>query len=647
VRRRATPRTIALAGAVLFLLGGAGCAYFNTLHNARAKFDEAQLVKDRAEPDRTEITKQEETLYTESFEKAARVVKYWPDSKWVDDALLLMGKASFEKGDYSTALRKFDEILTFFPDSDLRSEALVNKARTQVVTRELGAALETIDLASAGESKEWRGDIAYLKGVVSQERAFPEEALASFTEVVEEHEDSPFFADAGMRAGEIAMEAGDPMLAASFYERVRRDARTPEERYRGGMKQGEALIEAGEWKAAEDTFHDVAKASSREDERSVALLERGKAVAASGNEKRARELWTEILEKHPRREGAAGAQLELARLVDETGDLEAAREQYDLVKEQGTGHPAWQEASARIEQIDRVLALREEIASEDEPEPERKRFLLAEQLLEDIGDTEGAMQEYSSLAADEFGTEWGAKALYAQAWVAENRMQRPDSAETLLHRLANYYSGTEVDAFARRRLGYPVWNVEIVEPPRVIYIRPEGEESTPTEIARDLVPPRDVPLPPGVSRVVVWARLHLTDDGTVERVKIVKSGGEEFDAAVREAAEASSFLPPDEGGPAITVLEYRFPPERAAPGEDAAEPSAAERDATLEATDAAAAAAADSLGVLTTEGRGASLPPTPEAIADSLRAAADSARAASRPPSPRLRGRELDSDSPD
>jgi TolA-binding protein len=107
---------------VIGLAAGAftgGCAYFNTLHNANAKFAEAQDIKKRADPERNDISNQEKTLYQESFEKAAKVVKYYPDSKWVDDALLLMGRASFEKGEYSTALRKFDEILVFYSESDL------------------------------------------------------------------------------------------------------------------------------------------------------------------------------------------------------------------------------------------------------------------------------------------------------------------------------------------------------------------------------------------------------------------------------------------------------------------------------------------------------------------------------------------------
>ncbi len=645
MRTGAARRTCALVGAALLLSGGGGvgCAYFNTLYNAKAKFAEAQVIKDRAELDREKITKQEEKLYADAFDGAANVVRNWPDSKWVDDALLLMGQASHEKGDYSTALRKFDEILTIFSESELRAEALVNKGRTHIAAREYPQALEALGAARELDEEKWRADVIHLLGVVRHETDEHAEALVAFTEVVERHRGSLWLADAGMRAGEIALEDGDAELAVSFFERVRADGRTPEERFRGGMAKGEALVDLGEWKRAETTYGDVVSRSTDEEDQSNAELRRGEAVKASGDVDRAVEIWLEILERYPRREGAAGAQFAFAALADEAGDFEVAREQYDLIREQGTGHEIWQDASARMAEIDRVLELREKIESGEEPEPERDRYLLAEQLLERIGDTDGALAEYESLAADASGTEWGAKALYAQAWVLENRLDEADSADVLMHRLANYYSGTEVDASARRRFGYPVWTIEIIDPGRVIYVRPEGAEEGPQEIVRELVTPEPVALPEGTNRAQVWARIHIAEDGSAERVKIVKSVSEEIDAAVKAAAEASSFLPPDEGGPSITVIEYRFPPDDVAPGEDDVEPSADDRDAALEAIG----------GGLPP---GVSMPPSPadadsmgdgsvralRAVADSLKAVADSVAAADRSQPRKLRDRDFD-----
>jgi TonB family protein len=125
--------------------------------------------------------------------------------------------------------------------------------------------------------------------------------------------------------------------------------------------------------------------------------------------------------------------------------------------------------------------------------------------------------------------------------------------------LANEYSGTAVDAVARRRLGFPVWSVEKVQPSRIVYVRPEGRSEDVKEVVLERVEPREVPLPPGRTEVKVWVRVGLGRDGSVEDTKVVKSGGEEFDAACLEAARASRYLAPQDGGADITVVQYVFP----------------------------------------------------------------------------------------
>ncbi|NNE44892.1 MAG: TonB family protein [Gemmatimonadetes bacterium] len=537
-----------------------GCAYYNTLYNANAKFDEAQDQKRRADPEREKISPQEERLYTEAFEKAARVVKFYPESKWVDDALLLMGRSSFEKEDYSTALRKFDEILTFYPGSELTAEALLMKGRTLIETKDYDAGVAALTRAAELDHKDLRDDIAYFLGRVQEEKGNPDEALASYADLISRYRGSEWFAEAGMHAGEIEWDRGNYDGAVAYFEQVRRRAKEPEERYRGGLRKGDALLELGEWDRAKTTFHDVSKRTIRQEEQGNALLMKGKAAARSGNEAEAMEIFQEVITKYERQAAAGAAQLEIARMSDEAGDLEGALELYDLVKEQGTGHIAWQEASERRTEIQRVLDLRSAIEDEADPDREKNRYLLAEQLLEKIGDVDGAMAEYAALASDAQGTEWGAKALFAQAWIHENRLEEPQVADSLFFHLANYYSSGEVSAFARHRLGYPVWSVEKLDPPAPQFIRPEGD-SEPQEVMLERVEPENLPLPEGMTEIKVWVRVQVAEDGSVASARPAKSSGEDaFDEAAVAAAKASRFLSPNAGGPEFTVVEYTFPP---------------------------------------------------------------------------------------
>jgi TonB family protein len=584
---------VSRAGRLLGIVAAAcaaapSCAYYNTLYNARLKFAEAQDLARQADPEREKISPQEERLYTESFEKAARVVKFHPESKWVDDALLLMGRASFEKGDFSTALRKFDEVLTLYPESELIGETLLMKGRTLIEAKDYDAGTQALSRALEVNDEEFRDDVAYFLGVVQHERGEIDEALAAYAEVVNGYRKSEWFSEAGLAAGDIETERGRLEAAEGYFEKVRRHGPTLEDRYHGGMRKGEALLARGEYARARTTFRDVADRVVDQDDRGRALLMEGRAAAASGDADEARRIFRGILVDYEHREAAADAQLAMAEMQDEAGNLAEALAEYELVKEQGTGHPAWQKATARRTEIQRVLDLRSAVAESTEVDRDKNRFLLAEQLLERIGDVQGALAEYESLARESPESEWGARALFAQAWILEHRLDRPGAADTVFFTLANHHSGTEADAFARRRLGYPVWRVEEVDTPPVQFLREESDEA-PKETVLSRVEPRAVPLPAGVDQVKVWIRVHVGPDGAAADAKVAKSGGAEFDEAALEAAKASRFLAPSDGGPEYTVMEFEFP-SRPAPAGD--EPSAAERDAMLDARDAAADSAA-------------------------------------------------------
>jgi outer membrane protein assembly factor BamD (BamD/ComL family) len=91
----------------LVMLGGLSCAYFNSLYNARKKFREAEKENRQAieENNRPQTQK-----YNSAIESAARLLQNYPDSKWADDALLLMGKSYYRIQQYNRAERKFEEL---------------------------------------------------------------------------------------------------------------------------------------------------------------------------------------------------------------------------------------------------------------------------------------------------------------------------------------------------------------------------------------------------------------------------------------------------------------------------------------------------------------------------------------------------------
>src|SRR4030065_1163703 len=85
-----------------------GCVYYNTFYQAQNNFEKAEQARKKARDPNAPFPS---ANYTEAIKKASKVLEFHPKSKWVDDALLLIGKAYYYQGEYLKAERKFRELI--------------------------------------------------------------------------------------------------------------------------------------------------------------------------------------------------------------------------------------------------------------------------------------------------------------------------------------------------------------------------------------------------------------------------------------------------------------------------------------------------------------------------------------------------------
>ena len=78
------------------------CAYFNTFYNAEKYFKEADLI--RLEKSDKAIPLRAMDNYGKTIQKCKVVLSEYPESKYVNDAILLMAKAQFYRSEYDNAI---------------------------------------------------------------------------------------------------------------------------------------------------------------------------------------------------------------------------------------------------------------------------------------------------------------------------------------------------------------------------------------------------------------------------------------------------------------------------------------------------------------------------------------------------------------
>lgn len=109
-------------------------AYFNTFYNAQRLYSDAVNEMQKNEKAALEkpgnlsaskiaIPASSRQKFNASIEKNSKLLSYYPESKWVDDALLMIGKAYFYLDENVKAERKFLELFAKYPQSELITEA--------------------------------------------------------------------------------------------------------------------------------------------------------------------------------------------------------------------------------------------------------------------------------------------------------------------------------------------------------------------------------------------------------------------------------------------------------------------------------------------------------------------------------------------
>lgn len=121
-----------------------GCAYFNTFYNAKKYFNEAEREYAKAH----RITPKERREYEKVIEKCSKILEFYPNSKYVDDALYLMAISYLRIGNRHKARRKFEELFKFFPNSKYVPKAKVEYARLLIESGKPEAAREMLKQSS-------------------------------------------------------------------------------------------------------------------------------------------------------------------------------------------------------------------------------------------------------------------------------------------------------------------------------------------------------------------------------------------------------------------------------------------------------------------------------------------------------------------
>lgn len=206
-------------------------AYYNKFHNADKAFKEGERAFQDQERtiDRTRYLSvfpvptetQKESSFQKAIQKSSDILRDHPNSRWADDALLLIGKSYFYQSNYVGAAQKFREALGL--EEGGKAEARFWLARTLVTNEQLDAAAEVlgraIDTTTVPEN-EWRARMHLVQGELRVRREQWQRAATSLERGLEGSVPDAAGGRAAFLLGQVYETLGAWERAQAAYRRV-------------------------------------------------------------------------------------------------------------------------------------------------------------------------------------------------------------------------------------------------------------------------------------------------------------------------------------------------------------------------------------------------------------------------------------------
>ncbi len=417
--------------AILLLLT-LSCAYYNTFYNAKKYYSEAQKVQAG-----------KDAKLDKCIEKCARVIEYHPRSRWVDDAIFLMGKCFYEKRDYSRAGRKFGELLEYFPESPFVEEASLYLGRSYLAE---GEYLSAIDIFSRLKETRWDCQASFHIAEVLYVTEDYKAAASAYQDLLRSCPKTEFREEALENLAASLLRMEEYSTAIELYNSLLSGHLTEEERLEISLRIGDAYLNMGEPERALEVLAKVEGEVEEDESRARIRLKLSEGY-------RDLDRLDEAAQLAPKSPTSARAYYQQALVYEEDlRDFDKAREGYQKAVDELKSSEISEMARLRVNTFDKLTDLKAKLEGEEPENPAEVQFLIAELLLIELENPDLALDEYGKVLTEFEDGVYTPKAIYAIAWIHHRLKEDRQTSETYLNRLIEDYPGTEYADMARRML---------------------------------------------------------------------------------------------------------------------------------------------------------------------------------------------------
>ena len=365
-----------------------GCAYYNTFFNAKQAFNNAE--KERKKREKTQIVElsaeekaqlkkkgqyysnssnrastQEMQEYQVAIEKSSKVLEFYPKSKYIDDALDLIGKSFYYRREYKRALRKFEEIIKLYPESDYVPEARLYMAKTLIGLEEFEDAEQHFRqiINDTKIEKRLKEEAKYELAGLYYERENYEQASQYYKSSAKEADDKLIRALSLYRLGECLIYLKQFDEAPEIFKKTVDISPNEDFKSQSTFKLGEAQSLNNDYENAIKTFRDLLSKEYEVKRIPNIKFQLAENLRLNGQLDDAIKWYDDIIELHKRTDASARSYFSLGEIEEFTNlDYKKAKENYDMVRGEFVNSIVAPKATERAKNIGELLDLSKDIA---------------------------------------------------------------------------------------------------------------------------------------------------------------------------------------------------------------------------------------------------------------------------------------------
>jgi TolA-binding protein len=225
-------------------------AYYNSFYNCQKNFRKAEALREKGKDSEAK------QYYQKAVEKGSRILKYYPRSAYVDDALFIIGVSHLRMGDVTKAQKKFEELLMYYPASPFAARSHLYLGKAYLESGRYRDAVDQLAKAVAKDPK-LESEAMIFRAEALLGAGEPGEAVKVISEFMKKYPKSPHKKEAYLVGARAAKESGRYEEGAGFLKELLSGFLTDSERVEVKILLGDIYYAAGDYAGAASIYGSV------------------------------------------------------------------------------------------------------------------------------------------------------------------------------------------------------------------------------------------------------------------------------------------------------------------------------------------------------------------------------------------------------